>query len=251
MNRNKIIEIKTRRIGEIDLHWKGFYRFSGISLVIVAVLWSVVFQTGRILYSAGFPTDPETYLKLVSQHQILAALTWSLWIVSDLLLMAPTVALYIALKPYNRTLALLGSLFAMFFNIYDICVTELNSLTLVSLSHVYAQATTDILKTPIIGAATYGYFALPLQTVLSFAIGTTGYLLWCIPMFKSEFRLGTAILGFLMSVIALAGSAAPLFPTLIPMGLCQMIAVPLCAFWFILLGVHLCRYGKRSQEIAA
>jgi len=197
------LDTKTGRTNEMDFHWKGFYRFSGISLLVVAVLWSVVFQTGRVLYSTGFPTDPEVYLKLVSQQQTLAAMTWILWIVSDLLLMAPTVALYLSLKPYNRTLALLGSLFAMFFNIYDVCVTELNSLTLVSLSHGYTVAVTELARTHLLGAATYGYYALPLQTVLSFAVGTIGYLLWSITMFKSEFRRGTAILGILMSIIEL------------------------------------------------
>ena len=119
---------------------------SGILLIITAVLWTIVSRTASILYSSGYPGDPTSYLQLISQHQFLASITWSLWIVSDFLLMAPTIALYIILRPYGRTLALLGSLFAMFFSIYDVCITELNSLTLVSLSHGYADATTTALR---------------------------------------------------------------------------------------------------------
>ena len=110
---------------EVDRNWKELYCVSGILLIITAVLWTIVSQTASILYSSGYPGDPTSYLQLISQHQFLASITWSLWIVSDFLLMAPTIAFYIILRPYGRTLALLGSLFAMFFSIYDVCITEL------------------------------------------------------------------------------------------------------------------------------
>ena len=139
----------------VNRDWTGLYRASGILLIITAVVWTVVSRTASILYSSGYPRDPAAYLQLVSQHQLLASVTWSLWILSDFLLMAPTIALYIVLQPYNKTLALLGSLFAMFFNVYDVSVTELNSLTLVSLAHGYASATTDALRASFVGAAGY------------------------------------------------------------------------------------------------
>jgi len=231
--------------------WKGLFLVSGIFLILTAIVWTIVSRTASVLYASGYPSDPEAYLQLVSQHQQLAAITWSLWIVADFLLFAPTVALYIILQRYNRTFALLGSMFAMFFNIYDVCVTELNSLTLVSLSHGYASATSLASKASFVAAATYGYHALPLQTVLSFATGTFGYLLWCIPMFKSIFRRGTGIFGASVMVIALIGSAAPLFPSSTVLGLCQFIVVPACALWFILVGVQLYRYARRLPDNAA
>lgn len=231
-------------IDGVNRDWRGLYRTSGILLILTAVIWTVVSRTAGILYSSGFPSDPAAYLKLISQHQLLASVTWSLWILSDFLLMAPTIALYIVLQPYNRTLALLGSLFAMFFNLYDVSVTELNSLTLVSLSQGYASATSEALRASFVAAATYGYHALPLQTVLSFAIGTFGYLLWCVPMFKSFFRRGTAIFGAAVMVIALIGSAAPLFPSSIILGVCQFICIPACALWFVLVGLQLFRHGR-------
>ena len=225
--------------------WKGLYRVSGIMLIITAIIWTIVSRTASILYSSGYPSDPASYLDLVSQHQFLASITWSLWIVSDFLLIAPTIALYIILQPSNRTLALLGSMFAMFFNIYDFSVTELNSLTLVNLAHGYAGTATDALRATFVSAAAYGYYALPIQTVLSFVVGTFGYLLWCVPMLKSIFRRGTAIFGIAVMVIALIGSAAPLFPSSFILGLCQFICVPACALWFVLVGIQLFRYGNR------
>jgi hypothetical protein len=239
---NKNIEINDKA----GRDWSGLFRASGILLILTAVIWTVVSRTASILYASGYPGDPAAYLQLISQHQFLASVTWSLWIVSDFLLMAPTIALFIILQRTNRTLALLGSLFAMFFNIFDICVTELNSLTLVYLSHGFASATTEALKNFFVSASAYGYYALPLQTVLSFATGTFGYLLWCLPMFKSVFRRATAVFGAIVMVIALVGSAAPLFPASIVLGLCQFICVPACALWFVFVGVQLYRLGKRS-----
>lgn len=153
--------------------------------------------------------------------------------------------MYIVLQRHNRTLALGGGLFAMFYAIYDVSVTELNSLTLVSLSQGYASAATDALKASFVAAATYGYYALPLQTVLSFAIGPIGYLLWCVPMARSFFGRWTAIFGVIVSVIGLIGSAAPLVPSSFILGLCQFICVRAIALWFIVLGVQLYRYGHR------
>ena len=195
---------------EIDNKWKRLYIVSGLLLILTAIIWIIISRTAGILYAQGYPTDPTTYLQLISKHQLLAIITWSLWILADFLLFAPTIALFIILRRYNQTLALLGMLFAMFFNVYDICVTELNSLTLVSLSHGYALAITEVARASFIAAATYGYYALPLQTVLSFATGTFGYLLWCIPMAKGIFKRWIAIYGGIVMIVALVGSAAPL-----------------------------------------
>jgi hypothetical protein len=228
----------------VSRSWKGLYRTSGILLIITAVVWTIVSWTAKILYSSGYPGDPAAYLQLISQHQGLASITWSLWIVADFLLIAPTIALYIVLQRYNRTLALLGSMFAMFFNIYDVCVTELNSLTLVSLAQGYANAGTEVARASFVAAASYGYYALPLQTVLSFAIGSFGYLLWCIPMFRSIFHRWTAIFGAVWSTVGIIGSAAPLFPSSATLGLFQSLCVPAVGLWFVFVGVQLFRYGN-------
>jgi hypothetical protein len=228
-----------------DQKWRGLYQVSGILLIITAILWTIVTQTSRSLYSSGYPGDPASYLQLISQHQSLATITWSLWIVADFLLIAPTVAMYIILQRANRTLALIGSMLAMFFNIYDVCITELNSLTLVGLSQVYSSASSEAVKASLVGAAAYGYYALPIQTVISFAIGTFGYLLWCVPMFNSIFRRFTALFGMVWCIVALIGSASPLFPSSYLLGLFQYLCVPAVALWFILIGIQLIRYSRR------
>jgi hypothetical protein len=174
---------------------------------------------------------------------------WSLWIVLDFLLIVPTVALYLVLRRDNHLLALLGALLSLFFIFYDVSVTELNSLTLVSLSNGYASAATALLKAPYVAAATYGYTALPLQTVLSFAIGSLGYLLWSVAMLQgSIFPKWAGILGIVMGVTGVVGAAAPLVSGSIVLGVCQYLAIPLMGLWFLIIGVLLRRYGRRAMN---
>jgi hypothetical protein len=229
--------------------WKGFYRVSGVLAVITGVLGFVLMLGGASLYSAGYPGSPLAYLQLVSQHQGQAYRLWSLWDISDFLGIAPTVAAYLVLRHYNRSFALVGSLIAGLYIFYDVSVTELNSMTLVSLSQGYTAATTDAVRASYLGAATYGYAALPLQTVLSFGIGSVGYLLWCVPMAKSAFfGRGIAILGVVVNIVGILGAASPVVTSSI-LGWCQFLAPPLIGFWIILVGIKLYRHSSQFADL--
>ena len=166
--------------------WRGLYRLGGILAVLLGFGGLAASRMGFALYGSGYPTNPEAYLKLVSQHELLANGLWSLWIIGDFVSYAPTVAFYLVLRRNNRILALLGTLFVGFYLFYDVSVTALNSLTLVRLSRDYANAATDALRASYVAAATYGYAALPLQTVLSFGVGAVGWLLWSVIMLKGR-----------------------------------------------------------------
>jgi hypothetical protein len=225
--------------------WSGLYRLGGFLLGPAGIAAIAASYMASRLYPAGVPGSPTAYLDLISHHQALANSLWSLWIVLDFLLIVPTVALYLVLRRDNHLLALLGALLSMFFIFYDVSVTELNSLTLVSLSNGYASAATVLLKAPYVAAATYGYAALPLETVLSFAIGSLGYILWSVAMLQGRiFPKWAAILGIVMGVAGVVGAAAPLVPGLIVLGVCQYLSIPLMGLWFLIIGVLLRRYGR-------
>ncbi|HUJ87088.1 MAG TPA: hypothetical protein VLX30_09585 [Burkholderiales bacterium] len=230
---------------EDDRQWKGLFIVSGVLLILTCFLSLVVAWGGRTLYASGYPPDPASYLGLVSQHEQLASMTWSLWIVLDFISLPPMLAIYIILKRHSRSFALLGFLFCVFYAIYDVCVTELSSLTLVRLSQVYADAATSLQQASALGAATYAYYALPYQTVLSFAIGPIGYLLSCVPMAMSFFGRWVAFFGAIVSVIGLLGAAAPVVPSSFFLGLCQFICVRAIAIWSLVLGIKLLLYAVR------
>jgi hypothetical protein len=200
----------------------------------------------------GLPERSRGYLQLVSQQQLRANILWSLWIVADLLGLVPTVATYLVLRSDNRSLALIGALLVGFYLFYDISVTELNSLTLVSLARGYSIAASDALKAAYVAAATYGYAALALQTVLSFGLGAIGWLCWSVIMLNSRvFSSWMGLLGIIVNVIGIIGSAAPVVPASFILGLCQFLAIPLAAFWVIVIGIRLYRHGRKLQIAAA
>jgi hypothetical protein len=231
-----------------DRDWSGFYRLGGVLTVLTGIQGLVASRMASVLYASGYPSNPEAYLQLVSQQQLRANILWSLWIAGDLLGFVPTIAVYLALRRDNRTLALIGALFVGFYLFYDISVTELNSLTLVSLARGYTTAASDALKSPYIAAATYGYAALALQTVLSFGVGAIGWLFWSVVMLSSRvFSTWMGILGIIVNVIGIVGSAAPVAPASFVLGLCQFLAIPLTSVWVIVIGFRLYRHGRRLQ----
>ncbi|HUI70771.1 MAG TPA: hypothetical protein VL354_09605 [Spirochaetia bacterium] len=77
------------------------------------------------------------------------------------------------------------------------------------------------------------------------AIGSLGYIFWCVPAAKSFFGPWTAGFGIALSVMGLAGSVAPVVPSSFILGLCQFLCVRLLALWFIVVGIQLLRYVRR------
>lgn len=232
----------------LEPSWKGLYRVAGVLAIITGIISFVLMLGGADLYKSGYPSNATAYLQLVSQHQALANGLWSLWMLTDFLGIATTIAAYLILRHYNKTLALVGTLIVGFYIFYDISVTELNSLTLVSLSHGYASATTDALRATYVAAATYGYAALPLQTVLSFGVGSVGWLLWCVPMAKSLFGRGLAAFGAIVNIIGIMSAAAPVVSSSILSWL-QFLAPPLIGLWSIAVGYKLYRHSSQFANL--
>ena len=121
--------------------WRSLYRASSVLFILTGIIWVAVWRMARLLYSSGVPVYPTAYLQLISKNQALAAATWSLWIVADLLVIPPIISLYLILRNTNKTLALIGTALTLLFPVFDISVSELNSLGLVSLAHGYSSAT--------------------------------------------------------------------------------------------------------------
>jgi hypothetical protein len=235
-----------------DARWRGLYRLSGILLVMSGAGGFVVYLLSARLYASGVPTDATGYLQLFSQHQLLAATDWGLWIFGDFWLLPVAIALYLVLRRINNSLALVGSILSIVYVLFDICVTELNSLTLVVLSQGYASATSDALRAPFVAAATYAVAALPIQTFFSFTIGAVGWLFWSLLMPKSFFGWATAIFGVIVNVMGIFGGVGALMPASSPfylLGLFTIFGALFTAVWFIVVGAQLYRYGTHLPVV--
>jgi hypothetical protein len=227
----------------VDPSWKSLYKVGSILFVLTGIIWVAVSRLSMLLYPSGVPTDATSYLQLVSHNQLLAGSDWSLWIVADFLVIPAILALYFVLRDTSKTLALVGTALALMFPIFDISVSELNSLTLVSLAHGYASATSAALQAPFVAAATYGVAILPLETFMSYAL-SIGFVVLSVAMLKSVFRRGTAIFGIAIMGVATIASVSALVPSSTVLGLLFFISVPGAALWLILVGFQLYRYTR-------
>jgi Domain of unknown function (DUF4386) len=231
----------------VDLSWKGLIRLGGILLIVSGIGGTFLSPLlSARLYASGTPTDATGYLQLFSQHQLLANLDWSFWLFGDLLLIPVSIAIYLVLRRVNNSVALVGSILSIVYVLFDICVTELNSLTLVTLSQGYASAATDALRAPYIAAATYGVAALSTQTFFSFTIGAVGWLFWSLLMSKSFFGKGSAIFGVIVNVMGILGGVGAMVQgtPFYLLGVFTILGAIFTGIWFIIIGAQLYRYGS-------
>jgi hypothetical protein len=231
----------------VDPSWKGLIRLGGILLILSGIGGTFISPLlSARLYASGTPTDATGYLQLFSQHQLLAILDWSFWLFGDFLLIPVSIAIYLALRRVNNSVALVGSILSIVYVLFDICVTELNSLTLVILSQGYANATTDALRASYLAAATYGVAALSTQTFFSFTIGAVGWLFWSLLMSRSFFGKGSAIFGVIVNVMGMLGGVGALVQgtPFYLLGVFTILGAILTGVWFIVIGAQLYRYGN-------
>jgi len=212
----------------------------------MGILWVAVSYMSLILYRSGLPTTAIGFLQLFSQHQALAATTWSLWIVADVILVPITIALYIILKPVSKSLAVGGAILTLAFCIYDPLVSELQSLRLVGYSQAYLAATTEAAKASVITNATGIVSTLPLMTFISYFL-TVGPLLFAIAMVESDqFKRGTAVFGVVTNFMAVIGAFNAVGVSSIIVGLLFIVSVPAVALWFILVGAQMIRNYRKT-----
>ncbi len=233
---------------------RGLLHGSGILAIIMGIIWVAVAYMSMALYQGGLPTTTTGFLQLFSQHQALAASTWSLWIVADVILVPITVALYIILKPVSKSLAVGGAILTLAFCIYDPLVSELQSLRLVGYSQAYTAAATEAAKASIITNATSIVNALPLMTFISYFL-TIGPLLFSIAMVKSnQFRRGTAVFGVITCIMGVVGAFNAIGVSTTIVGIFFIVSVPAVALWFILVGAqmrrHYCKTVTASPQSA-
>lgn len=230
-----------------EARWAGFVRAGGILLVATGIGGLLLLRLSSILYSSGQPTDAVGYLQLFSQHQFLASLDWLIGIAVEVWLIPASIAVYLALRRTRRFVALLGTLFSLAYVVYDVNVTELNSLFLVRLSQAYVSETTGSLRAVHVAMATPAVSALPLMTFLSFITGAMGWLLWSLLMPGTFFGRWSAVFGVIVNVMGFLGGVGALVqgtPYYL-MGLFTVFGAVFTAIWFIVIGAQLFRHGNR------
>jgi hypothetical protein len=188
---------------EVDPRHHNWYRGGGTAFVLVGVAYLVcLVLTNMIPGSSG---SAASYLQETSSKVGVVSLLWIVYMVSDVLLIPALFGLYYFLRRKTSGLLKIGLALVGGYLVFDLAVTEPNWLALASLAHSYGTAT-PAAQASYVAAAQYGLALVPYLNALSFGISGLGFLLICIVMFRSAFRLSTAVFG--MAVMALAMLAA-------------------------------------------
>jgi hypothetical protein len=224
---------------QVDPTWKGVYRVGGVCIFVTGVLFIVGAVSSILLGPA--PSGGEPYLKSLATHEVLAQMNFGLFALTDFLLLPGLLALFLALKQVSKnTMLVAAGLFALYIAL-DLAMTELNSLTLVTLTHQYAAATSDTQRSAYVAAADYALAALPLATFYSYVVSSVGLLITSVVMLKGVFSKPTAFVGIVASIEGMVGGLYVVYPALAALLVPCLIAFGL---WGLLAGSRLFKLGK-------
>jgi Domain of unknown function (DUF4386) len=221
-----------------DPTWTGVYRAGGLCLLLTGLIY-LVGAASSILIGPP-PSESEAYLKSLAGHASLSRLTFGLFALSDLLLVPGLMALYLALKHVAKNAMLVGVALMGLFVVLDLAITELNSLTLVTLTRHYALGDTAA-RSASVAAADYALATLPIGTFLSYLVSSVGLLIVSLTMLTGIFSRPTAYVGIVASVEGILGGFYVVVPAL------GVLLVPcLVAFgvWALLAGSRLHALGS-------
>ena len=213
-----------------DPTWKGLYRVGGLCLLLIGVSYLIGAVLSIIIGPA--PSGGELYLKSLAGHVMLAQVNFGLFALTDFLLLPAVLALYLALKHLAKNPMLIAAVLLALFLVLDLAITEVNSLTLVSLTQHYTAATSDAQRAAYVAAADYALATIPIANFFSYAVSSVGLLITSLVMLKGVFNRPTALLGIVASLEGIGGSlyvfvpafAQLLVPSLITFGLWALFA---------------------------
>ena len=247
---NEAISPDNKRTGEearilVDPTWKGVYRIGGVALLLAGIFYLIGTILGNFF---GAPGNTEAYLQALAAYPTLAQITYSIFGLTDLLLVFGILALYLALKGVNKNAMLVATGLVGFFIIFDFGITEFNTLTLVTLIQNYAAATNEAQRAMYVAAEHYALATMPIATFLSWSGPCSGFLITSIVMLKGVFRKVTARLGIIANTLAIIGGFYFLHP--VPAYANILTAILLAyGLWLLFVGLRVFNLRKQQSQI--
>jgi hypothetical protein len=231
----------TNPMETVDTSWKGLYRWGGVSLMLIGVLYIV-----GVLLALSIGTTPsgsEAVLNWLAGQTTLAYTAYGVFILTDVLFVPVVLALYLALKGVNKNAMLAATGFMGMFLVLDLGVTCISWVALITISQNYAAATSDMLRAAYVATANYALAAIAVSMpVYSFVVPSIGLLIISLVMLKGIFSRVTAYLGIAGSIVGFVYGISVFVPAL---AMSVAIAIVLDGIWGLLAGSRLYRLGKR------
>jgi Domain of unknown function (DUF4386) len=229
---------------EIRPQSKWLLRVGGLSGLVIGVGYLGIIA----LYVpiGAPPSDVAARLAYLAGNN--RAVWWAilaLSVLTDLLFIPFTLALYDALKGINRNLMLLASVCIGLFVILDLAITWPNYAALITLSDRYTAAASTTAKAATVIAATapavtlesglFGFYAIVVPGI--------GILLAGLVMRKGVFGKATAWTGIATGIFAVLAVVGPYVYN--ALGIFVVLASLLTMLWVMMVGYHLFRLGLR------
>jgi hypothetical protein len=224
---------------KVDPTWKGIYKVGGICLFLAGIIFITVAILSMFLGPA--PSSAEPYLKSLATNTVLAQINFGLYAFSDFLFLPVVLALYLSLKQINKNVMLIAAGLMTLYIIFDFGITELNSLTLVSLTQNYSTAINDLQRSTILASAAYALATLPLATFCSFIVSSVGLIIIGFVILRGVFSKPTGLLAITAGIEGTIGAFYGIFPSLAAFLVPALITYGLWAFFG---GIRLFKLGR-------
>ena len=231
----------------IDPDGKWIYRAGGLSGLLLGIGYLLTIPVTTI-YAGGFPPlDTEARLAFFAEH---TAGWWgvtALMVFTDLLYIPLFLALYHALKRFNKYLIVLAFVCAGSFVLLDLAVTWTSYSSLIILSGDYIRAASEAQRSIIVAAASYPSAIIdsPLSAIYAILVPSLGTLFASFVMRKGIFSKTLVYMGVIAGICGILAGIVPIFTS--DFELFQYINASIVMIWFFLVGLKLNKLGQQTN----
>jgi hypothetical protein len=231
----------------VDPDGKWIYRVGGLSGIVLGIGYFLTIPMVPF-YAGGFPPlGAEARLAFFADHLAGWWATMALMVFTDLLYVPLFLALYHALKGFNKYIMLLAFACAGLFVVLDLAITWTAYPSLMIMSGNYAAATSDAQRALIVAAAGYPSAIVdsPLSGIYAILFPGLGELLASFVMRKGIFSKALAYMGMIAGVSGILAGIGPIFIS--ELETFQYINASLAMIWFFFVGFKLYKLGQQTN----
>jgi hypothetical protein len=235
-------------LNEVDHSWNWIYKIGGICFIIIGAWYGFANYWAYIvgIPGSGFATPPvatnQQYFNVLAAFPSASTFFYAMYSLVAFLCVPALIALYLALKGINKNVMIIATGIVAVWIIIEITVTEFNSLVLISLIQNYNNTTDVAQKAAYLAAANYDLTAIPISTFYSYAVGSIGFLLASIVMWRSSFRKIIAIIGIVCNTLGIITAFVLFMPAL---AILILPTLNLYGLWNVLIGIKFFLLGRK------
>lgn len=221
----------------------------GMSAIVLGMSYVII--TALYVSAGAVPTGGEAWLRYLGGQ---TGVWWGilgLSVLTDFLFLPVLLALYVALRPVNRTPTIVGVGLLAAFVVLDLTVTWPNFAALLMLSTAFSATAEAAEQVTLVAAASYpsAVLASAIFSVYAILVPSLGILIISWVMRRGLFERTTAWLGLLSGAFGIVAVTGPIvWPAL---GIVAVLASVLTTMWLLVVGRRLWRLAAEQTTAGA